>query len=447
MNELERLLARLGIHEAAGRQTLHRLRPFFTPRCVWRSLLFDGSALTLAEVVAILDTINDPKAQESRWALHLEADEVKRRRDALGIIGDAAEQGEEFSTYLLQALQSRLRGRFAHEPIDESRPGAVHEFFTAWEQRPQGELHTLRPFEDAAWILREMARRRPLGEANDAVGRLAASFVLSRAGLPPLLFGPEKREAYIEALRSNLEALARFLMEETSEGLTELLAAEKGAVPLHAARLGSQIVERQHLLQQRLLELPTEDPLFLEARAAEVDTLAAWVDYVIGRLEAASRGPLYNLHRSQVRNDWASRLMGSMYQPLYLGRATAVSLRVSPHRESPQERPLRFPATEASLTFFVVSSRSQLLLMTVSPQASAIRSARKRPSVPTSRPGSIPPIPSPSAKDLAEAKIDLEGPALAADWSQAETEAWLLSWVERLTLSYEEELLRLNGLE
>jgi plasmid stabilization system protein ParE len=447
MNELERLLARLGIHEASGRQTLNRLRPFFTPRCVWRSLLFDGSSLTLAEVIAILDALGDPKAQESRWAMHLESDEVKRRRDALSIIGDAVEQGEEFSTYLLQALQSRLRGRFAHEPIDESRPGAVHEFFLAWEQRPQSEFPKLRPFEDAAWILREMARRRPLGEANDAVGRLAASFVLSRVGLPPLLFGPEKREAYIEALRSNLEALARFLMEETSEGLTELLAAEKSAVPLHAVRLGSQLVERQQVLQQRLAELPAEDPIFIEARAIEVDTLASWVDYVMGRVEAASRGPLYNLHRSQVRNDWASRLMGSLYQPLYLGRATAVALRISPHREGLHERPLRFPATEASLTFFVVSTRSQLVVMTASPQATAIRSARKRSGVPTSKPSGIPPIPSPSAKDLAEAKIDLEGPALAADWSQAETEAWLLSWVERLALSYEEELMRLNGLE
>jgi hypothetical protein len=446
MNELERLLARLGIHEASGRQTLNRLRPFYLPRCVWRSLLFDGSTLTLAEVIAILDALDDPKAQESRWAMHIEADEVKRRRDALTIIGDAAEQGEELSTYLLQALQSRLRGRFAHEPIDESRPGAVHELFTAWEKRPQSEIIKLRPFEDAAWILREMARRRPLGEANDAVGRLAASFVLSRAGLPPLLFGPEKRESYIEALRSNVEALARFLMEETSEGLAELLAAEKSAVPLYAARLGGQIVERQQALLQRLSEQPIEDPAFIEARAKEVDALASWVDYVMGRLEAASRGPLYNLHRSPIRNDWASRLLGSLYQPLYLGRATAISLRVSPHRESPQERPLRFPATEASLTFFVISTRSQLLVMTVSPQASAIRSARKRPSAPTSRP-SIPPIPSPSAKDLAEARLDLEGPSLAADWSQVETEAWLLSWVERLVLGYEEELLRLNGLE
>jgi hypothetical protein len=134
-----------------------------------------------------------------------------------------------------------------------------------------------------------------------------------------------------------------------------------------------------------------------------------------------------------------------MYQPIYLGRATALSIRVSPHRETQQERPLRFPPTEATLSVFAVATRNSLLLMTVSPQATAIRNARKRP---TSRPSSIPPTgPMPTPKEIAEAKIDLEGPALAADWSQAETEAWLLSWVERLALGYEEEMLRLNGLE
>jgi hypothetical protein len=445
MNELERLLARLGIHEVSGKQALHRLRPFYLPRCVWRSVLFDGSSLSLAEVIAILDALDDPREQEGRWALHVEADEIKRRRDALYLIGDAIDQGEELSRYLLQALQSRLRGRFAHEPVDESRPGALDEFFLAWEQRPQSESVKLRPFEDAAWILREMAKRRPLGEVNDTVGRLAASFVLGRAGLPPLLFGPEKREPYIEALRASTEALARFLVEATSESLSELLAAEKSAVPVHAARFGSQLVERQQLLLRRLTELTTEDPLFIEARNTEVDSLAAWVDYVLGRLESASRGPLYTLHRSPARNDWASRLMGSLYQPLYLGRATALSLRVSPHRETQLEKPIRFPATEASLSVFVVAARNSLLLMIVSPQATAIRNARRRP---TSRPSSIPAAgPTPSPKEIAEAKIDHEGPALAADWSQAETEAWLLSWVERLSLGYEEELLRLNGLE
>jgi hypothetical protein len=263
MNELERLLARLGIHEVSGKQALHRLRPFYLPRCVWRSVLFDGSSLSLAEVIAILDALDDPREQEGRWALHVEADEIKRRRDALYLIGDAIDQGEELSRYLLQALQSRLRGRFAHEPVDESRPGALDEFFAAWEQRPQSESVKLRPFEDAAWILREMAKRRPLGEVNDTVGRLAASFVLGRAGLPPLLFGPEKREPYIEALRASTETLARFLVEATSESLSELLAAEKSAVPVHAARFGSQLVERQQLLLRRLTELTTEDPSLL----------------------------------------------------------------------------------------------------------------------------------------------------------------------------------------
>jgi hypothetical protein len=59
----------------------------------------------------------------------------------------------------------------------------------------------------------------------------------------------------------------------------------------------------------------------------------------------------------------------------------------------------------------------------------------------------MPPQPAPSPRDVAEAKLEEEGPALAADWSQPETEAWILSWVDRIAQGYDEELLRLNNLD
>jgi hypothetical protein len=448
-DELDRLLARLAFGEAPPVQALLRLQHLLIPRAVWRALSFDGSALSLAEVSAILTALDDPRSPQRTLAFREEASEVERWRDALVYALDAAKRGEDPSEDLLGGLQNLLRGHPAGVPADEQRPGALAELVEAWRALQKGITH---PLEDAAWLLAEMARRRPLSEKNDATARLAASMLLVKAGLPPLLFGPERRDAYIEALREpdDLDRLARFLAEEASIGLADLLSAERTTFPASAVRFGAEIVERQRALMRRLEELPAEDPALLEARGAEVDALSAWIDYIFARLESAARGPLYDVKRAPARNDYAVRLLSGLYLPLYLGRAAALSLRVSPHRDTPtSDRPVRFPPTDAALTIFVVATRASLRLIASSPQTTAIREARRRPpGAPTSRPvGFASTNPPPNPKDVLEARLELDGPPLAEDWPQPETESWILSWVERLAQGYDDEFSRLNQIE
>src|SRR5262252_9383626 len=135
-DELSRLLARLSGGEQPPARALLRLRPYLVPRAVWRAVALEGSALTLAEVSAILDGLEGPKATQVLEDGGLEAREIKCRRDAFSLALSAA---------LLERLQGRLRGAAEGSAADESRPGALSELVVAFRTRRPPEAPPSHP--------------------------------------------------------------------------------------------------------------------------------------------------------------------------------------------------------------------------------------------------------------------------------------------------------------
>jgi Fic family protein len=95
-------------------------------------------------------------------------------------------------------------------------------------------------FEAHAWLV----AIHPFADGNGRTARLLMNLVLLRAGYPPVVIGPEHREAYIDALqalqlRDDPEPYRRFMAARLNAGLDhylEIAAKELEAGPGEAGK-------------------------------------------------------------------------------------------------------------------------------------------------------------------------------------------------------------------
>ncbi|HEU4391114.1 MAG TPA: Fic family protein [Blastocatellia bacterium] len=180
----------------------------------------EGPAISTAEVESIVSASPDdriPSAARNRLAALREVERL------------AASEGRSASLTgnLIRRLHRPLEpGEFdASETRDPKSVAARIELACRWFVADS--FLQLHPVEQAAISLLRLIEIAPFADGNEGTATVAASLFTVRAGLPPLIIGPDRARAYEaalgEGLRVSTRPMVELIAEVTEQTLDEMI--------------------------------------------------------------------------------------------------------------------------------------------------------------------------------------------------------------------------------
>jgi Fic family protein len=198
---------------------------------IWLEVEFVGSTLRLEGIEAsrtlLLQAVQAMPKEQEAGELPLLEKLLRALREIEKIV---EEQGQE--ARLSAALLKQLNGDEGFRKTNSSASSVRAEHLpmiveNACRWFAMDSFAELNPVEQSAIALLRLTEIAPFEGGNGRTSMLAASLFTMRCQLPPLIFRPEQREAYLAALREgsrmNTQPMVELLAQSVEQTLDEML--------------------------------------------------------------------------------------------------------------------------------------------------------------------------------------------------------------------------------